>query len=270
MSRTIPSGQGLTLTASFTDEDGIAVAPTDGQLVITDPTGATTTFPFSGLFSPSTGVFQKLVTPILMGRWTYAFHATETVLAVAQGAFSVAPEDWTPTVDDIGRKMRTRTMNRNGTEEGTFQPSTADPDHQTKPTAEDIARIIEEETGALMGFVGYDIPAPLWQLAHSAALSRVAARVELDYYTEQINSGRSPYEQYKDDRDLEEGRLVSAVRASSGAGEAGGLALGSMLTRPQAAIDSENRPSTSNVVPDTDFPPFTPGWPVGGPAGTSV
>jgi hypothetical protein len=270
MSVTIPSGQGITLKGSFTDAAGHPLTPTNGQLTVTDPTGAVSTYPWSSLASPSPGVFTKLLTPLAVGRWTYAFHATETVLSVATGAFSVAPEDWTPTVDEVGTLLRSRTIDGDGREAGTFTSSTRPVKEQTRPTSEQVARIIEEEVGALQGFIGYDLSPTLWQLAHEAALYRAGARVELTYFPEQVQSGHSSYDQLVANRDLEEGRLISAVRATSGAGEAGGRALGTILCRPHAASTSETVIATSNVIPDSDIPPFAPGWPVGGPAGTVI
>lgn len=267
MSTTIPAGQGIVLTATFTTPAGIPEAPSAGNLDVTDPTGNVTTYPLASLATSLVGTYEKTIAPILPGRWTYAFIATEGVIAAVTGAFNVAPEDWTPTVEEVGRKLRARTIDKNGTERGTFTSETGSTDRLTRPSAEEVASIIEEETGALQGFVGWDMPPTLWSLAKSAALSRIAARVELDYFPEQIQSGRSPYEQYVADRDREEGRLISAVRNMSGAGESGGVAIGSILTSPQAAIDSLTVTPVGNVIPDIDL---SPGWPVGGAAGTIV
>lgn len=272
MSITIPSGQGITLRGTFADAAGTPVTPTSGELVVTDPNGAATTYPLGGLTSPSTGVYTKTIAPILAGRWTYVFHATGGVLAAAPGAFSVSPEDWTPTVADVGRKLHTRTKNGNGEETGTFTSATTVDVHlRTIPSAEDVQAIIEEETGALTGFVGSTLPPALWALAHKAALNRIAARIEQDFFPEQVQSGRSPYDQLVADRDLEEGRLISAMRAHTATLEgATGAGFASVTMRSQATIDSETLP-----LPSDDVPPYTStGWPLADPqtgaAGTIV
>lgn len=266
---TIPSGQPITLTGEFTD--ALPDEPTDGQLVVTDPTGAQTTYLFGSLVAGDAGVFSKLIAPIAVGRWTYVFHMTAGVLGVANGVFNVSPEDWTPSVADIGRKLRARTKDENGNELGEFTTA-------TRPTAVEVAAIIEEETGALVGFVGDDLPIELWALARSAAVNRIAARIELEYWPEQVQAGRSTYEQLAAQRDTEEQRLVTAVRAMTGAGEAGGIGIGSMVTNSQVARDSGLIFSLDQVANGPDLAPTSPtpqGWPLpdpywGGSPGTVV
>jgi hypothetical protein len=180
-------------------------------------------------------------------------------------------EYWTPSVSDVGRKLRARTQDSNGNELGTFTTA-------TRPTAIEVAAIIEEEVGAMTGFIGDDLPSHLWALAHEAALARIAARVELEYWPEQVQLGRSPYDQLVADRDREEGRLISAVRSQSGAGSSGGIAIGSILTRTQAAIDSAAIFGLDQIANGPDLAPTAPvptGWPIpdsywGGTAGSQI
>lgn len=164
------------------------------------------------------------------------------------------PADWTPSVAEVGKKMRARTVDASGNELGTFTDD-------TRPTADEVTDAIVEEVGALASYVGTDLPAVLWPLARSAALARVAARLELDYWPEQVRSDRSAYTELAADRDREEGRLISAVRAAVGTGEGGGRAVGSLRFRPEAAIGHD-----LSLLPVGN----SPEWPFGGGAGTPV
>lgn len=264
MSITITVGQPVTLSAAFENPPGTPADPTTVTLDVTDPSGADTTYTGGALTHSATGAYSKIVVPTTAGRWTYRFTASGSLVSVASGVFSVAPEDWTPTLADVGRKLHSRTTDTSMRNTGAF---TTD----TRPTAIEVAQIIEEETGALIAFVGQDIPSSLWELAHSAALNRIAARIELDYFPDQIATGRSPHDQLVADRDSEEGRLISAVKAHRASLDTGaGAGVASVLTRPQAAIDSETLP-----LPSDDVPPYAPtGWPLADPqtgsAGTVV
>lgn len=278
MSTTIQEGQPVTLSATFENPPGTLADPTSLFLTVTDPQGVETTYAAGALQHASTGAYSKIVVPTSRGRWTYAFNASGAFVGVAAGVFTVAPEDWTPTVDEVGGLLRSRTINDSMIEVGTFTPAASAAGSRTRPAAEDVARIIEEETGALTGFVGNDLPASLWALAHSAALYRVASRIELEYWPEQIQAGRSNYEQLAAQRDTEEGRLIAAVRETVGLGEAGGVAIGSMLTSSQAARDSAAIFALDQVANGPDLSPQAPvpsGWPAldpwwGGAAGTVI
>jgi hypothetical protein len=264
---TVPANQGITLTGTFTDATSVPTDPTSGVLIVTDPLGASASYDFAALEHPSTGVYRRNLTPQQAGRWTYTFQATGGILAAIPGVFYVAPDDWEPTIDDVGRKMTSRTADVAGNEVGMFNAN-------TRPTANQVAVIIREETNALAGYVGPAIPLSLYGLAHVAALNRIAARIELDYFPEQIPTGRSPYEQYLVERDAQEGRLISAIRSHTGSGESGGTAIGSFVTTSQATLDSA---ALSSVVANgADIPPYTPtAWPLmdpfwGGTAGSPI
>jgi hypothetical protein len=262
---TVPAGQGITVSAVFNDASGLPADPSAGELIITDPLGATTSMDLGVLEHPSLGAYSRTLTPTTPGRWTYVFQATAGLAAALPGVFYVAPDDWEPTVADIGRKLRSRTKDTNGDEVGTFTSA-------TRPDGDEVAAIIREETTAIAGFVGPDIPISLYGVARTAALNRIAARIELDYFPEQIPTGRSPYEQLIADRDVWEQRLVTAVREHTASGEAGGSAIGAFTTTSDASLASV----ISVVGNGADIPPYSPtGWPIydpswGGTAGSPI
>lgn len=190
------------------------------------------------------GVYAvNLETPDMPGMYLIVWDdgtdtATEELLVTAAPTVPTGestPADWTPTLADVSQKLRARTVDGSGRELGLFGPT-------TRPTGSEVIDITVEEVGALAAYVGTDLPAVLWPLARSAALARVAARIELDYFPEQVRSERSPYTELADERDREEERLIGAVRAT-GASEGGGRYLGSIQTRPAAALASELPPA---------------------------
>lgn len=265
------AGQAQTLSAMFRDASGIVTNPTSVELDITRPDGSILVVSKNELTNSSTGVFSYTLVPNVEGRWVYVFRSSGSVEAATPGSIIVTANDWAPSVADVGRMLPARTADINGNELGAFTTT-------TRPTAAQVESIIAEEVGALAGFIGNNFSSTLFALAHSASLYRIAARIELDYWPEQVQLGRSSYEQLAAMRDSEAGRLISAVRSTSAAGDAGSTAIGSILTRSQAAIDSAAIFGLDQVANGPDLAPTAPtptGWPIvdpywGGGAGSQV
>ena len=112
--------------------------------------------------------------------------------------------DFTPTVADVAAFLRARTKTQGGAEAGTFAPAAAAEGSKTRPTAEQVASLIDESQVDIVGAFGSDIPdapgddidlyrkaaARLWALG-------AALLVELTYFPEQIETNRSPYKELK-------------------------------------------------------------------------
>lgn len=98
--------------------------------------------------------------------------------------------DFTPTVDDVGAMLRGRTRDDDGNELGTFTPTTL-------PTDTQAQSIIEQAVEEIAGQIGENIPARLRKSAKSITTLLAAMNVELTYYAEQVNSGKSAYEAYE-------------------------------------------------------------------------
>lgn len=96
--------------------------------------------------------------------------------------------DYTPAVADVGAILRSRTVDTNGSEVGTFTPA-------TRPTETQVANLIVTAVGEVEARVGSDLRDSLHGMARTAATYRAAALVEISYYPEQVASGRSPYDQ---------------------------------------------------------------------------
>lgn len=160
--------------------------------------------------------------------------------------------DYTPAVEDVASFIRARTKTQGGKEAGTFNPAASWDDGSgegTRPTAEQVGIEIAQALPKIEGVVGADIPdAPgsdpdaYRNAAKRVAALRTAAIIELSYWPEQVNTGRSTYPQLKEMLDEEYAQLLSdlgistetgggAVPASAGYPSSGGF--------PETAIGME-------------------------------
>lgn len=107
----------------------------------------------------------------------------------------MATDDWAPTLDDVGALLRSRTRDTSGNEVGTFTAA-------TKPTDRQVASIIEQSVQDLADMTkAEDMPRRFWGSAKRVATLDAAMHVELSFFPDQINTGRSPYPQLKEERD---------------------------------------------------------------------
>ena len=119
--------------------------------------------------------------------------------------------DYTPAVADVGALLRSRTVDTNGAELGTFTP-------QTRPTEAQVVYLIQTAVGEVEARVGADLQASLHGLARTAATYRAASLVEISYFPEQVATGRSPYDQL---HTLWLETLASLVEVVAGGGDPG-------------------------------------------------
>lgn len=94
--------------------------------------------------------------------------------------------NYMPTVNMVGAEIRARTKNKDGIELGTFNAD-------TRPTAIGAIELIHLAAGEVLSVVDYDVPEDAWEFVRSAISLAAAMKVELSYFPEQVNIGRSPY-----------------------------------------------------------------------------
>lgn len=133
--------------------------------------------------------------------------------------------DYTPDVAAVGALTRARTRDDQGNELGTYTLA-------TRPTASEVDLMISEAVNEAFPVFGEDIPdAPGAdpEAFRTAAKKLVAiggaAWVELSYFPEQVATGRSPYQQYRDAFEKGLARLgaaIDAVDAAAGSTDVGG------------------------------------------------
>jgi hypothetical protein len=113
----------------------------------------------------------------------------------------VPVSDYTPDVDAVAAYIRARTKTQGGAEAGTFNPAdswTDDSGEGTRPTAEQVAELIDRTVGKIANSIGVDIDEVYWEGAADVVALRTAMLTELTYWPEQVNTGRSTYPQLKD------------------------------------------------------------------------
>lgn len=113
-------------------------------------------------------------------------------------------EDYAPTVAQVARHLLSRTRDRWGNEAGTFTAS-------TRPTDTQVLALIQDAITKVADEVGDEIPVELFDDAADVVAERVAMQIELDYYSDQVNTNRSPYSQLKDLYREDLGRLQKSV-----------------------------------------------------------
>lgn len=145
-------------------------------------------------------------------------------------------ETYLPMVSDVGALLRARTKDTRGNELGTF---TAD----TRPTFDEVLRLIDQAAGDVTALTDYDIPKECYWQAAGVICLRAAMLVELSYFPEQVATNRSAYQHYKELYDDMLERLIGAVE------------------REAAEEITGEQPPMSGGVPQWGFPPAEPLWP---------
>jgi hypothetical protein len=116
---------------------------------------------------------------------------------------------WAPDVQDVANLLRARTVNKNGSETGTFNGD-------TRPSDVEVQGLIDQAYNDVVDAIGQIdvVPANLVNSVSSIITVGAAMMVELSYYPEQVGTGRSPYAQlaaqYKDKLCRLQDAIVSA------------------------------------------------------------
>jgi hypothetical protein len=126
-------------------------------------------------------------------------------------------EEITPSVLDVAQLLRARTKNSSGMEVGTFTDD-------TRPTSAQVAGLAAQAATHIQVRLGTSPPSEILGDAKGCAALLTAMLVELSYFPEQVDSGRSPYDQLRALLDLRLGVLASWV----GGGVAGELEVRSL------------------------------------------
>jgi hypothetical protein len=136
-------------------------------------------------------------------RWTDTsdaeFIAEQVVDVLSVAAPPVSVVGWLPTVEDVAAYLRARTRDDEDEEDETFN-------NDTRPTEDQVLRLIGLAAGDLVMCAGAWLPEVLWPKAANVIALRAALMVELSFFPEQINTDQSPYSQLKElyDEDREE------------------------------------------------------------------
>jgi len=106
------------------------------------------------------------------------------------GVVQNASYPWVPSLSQVGALVRTRTKDSSGNELGTFNDD-------TRPTDDDVQELIQQAVDTFVLRGGTEIPPELYPEVQRLIATRAAMLVEISYFPEQVNTGRSPYNQYE-------------------------------------------------------------------------
>jgi hypothetical protein len=93
-----------------------------------------------------------------------------------------------PSIQQVARKILSRTRDQYGNVQGTFNGTTTPTDQQTQDIINDVVSEVAD-------VIGDDIPPALYDDAANVVAIRAAMQIELDFFPDQVNTGRSIYPQ---------------------------------------------------------------------------
>jgi hypothetical protein len=113
-------------------------------------------------------------------------------------------QNYFPTVRNVGSKLMSRTKDQFGNLCGTFTS-------ETTPTNDQAESVIEGIITEIADVIGDKVPAELIDDAQNVTALRAAMQIELDFFADQVNTGRSIYPQLRDQYDIALKNLSLAV-----------------------------------------------------------
>lgn len=114
----------------------------------------------------------------------------EPGLLPGSSALADPPAGWlVPTVDDVAALLTARTYDDSSEEVGTFNDA-------TRPTGEQVQRLIEFAAADVAARVGIPIPEMYWPEARRITALQAAALVESSFFPREIAGDESAYRQY--------------------------------------------------------------------------
>ena len=140
-------------------------------------------------------------------------------------------EKWSPSVEEIGARLRARTKVRSGAELGTFtEPD--DPLGETRPTKKQVESMIEDAVSEVkVNATPCQDKANLEARAKGLAILYACMQIEISYFPEQVAADKSPYARFKELWDDGLPKYVEAVQENCPGGEGGEDASGSVAAR---------------------------------------
>lgn len=104
----------------------------------------------------------------------------------------VPTSDYTPTIDEIGKRLAARTMiTDTGERVGTFND-------ETRPTGEEVSDLIQDALTVVGAAVGIDLEAEFLPMAKAAVIAYTCMSIEMSYYPETTEAGESAFHAFKD------------------------------------------------------------------------
>ena len=141
---------------------------------------------------------------------------------------SVPPPTGRPTVEEVARFIRARTKDEQGNEVGTFDSATRPTDLQVLDHIDAAEALVGLHLPALD-----TLPARLLDATATVVALEAACQIEKSYWPEQVTTGRSPYQQLRDEADKALEALLSQVSGSEYVNNFASVPVGSWTTMGQ-------------------------------------
>lgn len=141
-------------------------------------------------------------------------------------------ESYRASVQDVADLLRARTLATNGVELGTFADT-------TRPTDEQVIRLINKAQDDVSGKIGLVVPAMFVRDAQNLVAIRAAMYVELSYFPEQIRANKSIYPELLALWDAQLSALLASIEAAGADGVLDAEDLGSALAPAYAFPKNE-------------------------------
>lgn len=100
-------------------------------------------------------------------------------------------DDYTPSVDEIGKRLYSRTLTDLGGRIGTFNDD-------TKPTATDVRDLIEDAVQVVNSAVGENLDSEYWRMAKAAVIAYTCMSIEMGFYPETTDAADSAYRAFRE------------------------------------------------------------------------
>jgi len=111
---------------------------------------------------------------------------------------------FTPTVSEVAAILRARTKDTFGNEVGTFNSN-------TRPTGNEVLLLIEKAQSFVLSRADDDIPEGGWDIARDLISLGAAMLVEMSYFSEQVGTDRTAYEEMERMFDKQWDALIGAI-----------------------------------------------------------
>jgi len=156
--------------------------------------------------NPASRQFTTAKATIEHGWYRILFGDVNNNIVETVPMYNGEPIEWTPTLQDVGHVVLSRTRDSNGNILGTFTDD-------TQPTDEECRVLIEKAIDDVLPLIGSDIPEELIGEAQNIASIRTAMYIELTFYANEVATNRSVYPELKALFDEKVATLAKAIQA---------------------------------------------------------
>lgn len=117
-------------------------------------------------------------------------------------------DSYRPTIAQVGSILRARTLDKYGSELGTFN-------EDTRPTGTQVSDLIDLAIGDTSAAIGQDVPSNLWEPVTMLVAVNVANLIQASYWPEQVEDNSTVFDFWTNWYENGLKRMALAVRAEN-------------------------------------------------------